>query len=579
MARMYPDTYNEETPASEEKFFNHLKHYASTKGWVVLHSLGLSRPTGEIDFVVLIPNEGFVCIEVKGGHVFSENGNWYGINKSGNTHRKPQSPFLQSRKSMFNLWNDVKEHFGDSHILSKSTWHYMVCFTDIECPPVTPEFIRSDVIDVNDIMNDAAKNIIQSLKDRRVQLNRQSEYFSPSNSNINTLLKFLRPNFDRIPLKSASIAFSEEKIISLTEEQYEGLDLLEMNDRCLIEGSAGTGKTVLAIEFAKRMSKKNLSVLVICYNNLLGSWMSDQFLDFPNVSAGNFHKVFRDLILKSNQQENYLASEAENKNDFFANSFCDYAQDAIIDTETQFDILIVDEVQDLCTTGYFDVLDMALQNGLKHGKWGIFGDFNRQSLYVHIETEPRQLISQYTQNSNFTQQRLKMNCRNTLNIVEATAFLSGFEKVPSKGGVPPGLPVDYQTWKSPEEELKKLSEILIKLKQDKIPYNQIMILSPKKYNNSVASKLDSKYKVKEITKSNFRNIRSEIGFSSIYSFKGMESSVIIITDLDKSESSNYDSLLYTGMSRAKSLLTVLFSEETHQSLQPRILASIMEDLK
>ncbi len=59
----------------------------------------------------------------------------------------------------------------------------------------------------------------------------------------------------------------------------------------------------------------------------------------------------------------------------------------------------------------------------------------------------------------------------------------------------------------------------------------------------------------------------------------MESSVIIITDLDKSESSNYDSLLYTGMSRAKSLLTVLFSEETYQSLQPRILASIRENLK
>ncbi|MBU1777978.1 MAG: NERD domain-containing protein [Gammaproteobacteria bacterium] len=578
MTRYYPDSIDKEHN-SEVKFFNQLKHYASNENWVILHSLGLSRPTGEIDFVILIPNEGIICIEVKGGRVFSENGQWFGIDKNGIKHVKPKSPFMQSRTNMFNLLHDVTVHFGKEHILSRSTWHYMVCFTDIDCPPVTPEFNRLEVIDVKDMLNDMTKTIIESLREQRKKLNKQKEYFSPSISDINNLLKYIRPNFDRIPSKSASISFTEEKIISLTEEQYDGLDLLELNDRCLMEGAAGTGKTVLAIEYAKRMAKKNYSVLFICYNNLLGSWLNTQLSTYSNITVNNFHKVFRDLIIEGAYKDNYIAEESENNNDFYVKRFCEYTLNTIIETEIQYDILIIDEVQDLCITPYFDVFDILLRNGLKDGKWALFGDFNRQSLYAHIEDDPKNLIRQYSDNTHFTQQRLKVNCRNTLKIAETTAYLSGFEKPPAKAQISSDLPVEFITWESLHEELDKLSHVLKKLAKDNILQNQIVILSPKKISNSIVSKLSTEFKINEITKNNFLKPQSAVGFSSIYSFKGMESPVVIITDLDETEVANYDSLLYTGMSRAKSLLIVMLSNETYSTLQPRIIAAIKENLK
>ena len=39
-----------------------------------------------------------------------------------------------------------------------------------------------------------------------------------------------------------------ENLLRLTAEQFDRLDELEENDRCLLTGAAGTGKTMLAME-------------------------------------------------------------------------------------------------------------------------------------------------------------------------------------------------------------------------------------------------------------------------------------------------------------------------------------------
>ena len=54
---------------------------------------------------------------------------------------------------------------------------------------------------------------------------------------------------------SVRIERAEEKLLRLTEEQYDRLEELEDNPRCLFEGAAGTGKTLLAVEFARRRAR------------------------------------------------------------------------------------------------------------------------------------------------------------------------------------------------------------------------------------------------------------------------------------------------------------------------------------
>ena len=73
MPAMIPDIVDPRAPTSERRVFDLLRCISDAERWTVLHSLGLSNSYsgeyGEIDFVVIIPDCGIVCLEVKGGGV------------------------------------------------------------------------------------------------------------------------------------------------------------------------------------------------------------------------------------------------------------------------------------------------------------------------------------------------------------------------------------------------------------------------------------------------------------------------------------------------------------------------------
>jgi phosphate starvation-inducible protein PhoH len=62
----------------------------------------------------------------------------------------------------------------------------------------------------------------------------------------------LRPEFERVP----SLAYRVDSVVTamdrLTDDQYRQLDLIEENPRIMIDGGAGSGKTFLAMEIARR---------------------------------------------------------------------------------------------------------------------------------------------------------------------------------------------------------------------------------------------------------------------------------------------------------------------------------------
>jgi hypothetical protein len=73
MARMVPDFIDPSVVASERRVFGALRSASGSQNWTVLHSLGLSSDWtgefGEIDFLIIMPGAGIVCVEVKGGGV------------------------------------------------------------------------------------------------------------------------------------------------------------------------------------------------------------------------------------------------------------------------------------------------------------------------------------------------------------------------------------------------------------------------------------------------------------------------------------------------------------------------------
>ena len=178
MANMIPPQIdNDRVSASERRIFGLLDADPAAEDWTVLHSLGVARretgPFGEIDFVVIIPGQGIICLEVKGGRVSCEDGIWRTMDRYGSVAVMRRSPFMQARESMFALRNSIVAHFGQLAGESKCPIGTGVVFPDVNCPPVTPEFERADVIDAEDLRRPISRSIERLADARLAEFQRQ----------------------------------------------------------------------------------------------------------------------------------------------------------------------------------------------------------------------------------------------------------------------------------------------------------------------------------------------------------------------------------------------------------------------
>ena len=72
---------------------------------------------------------------------------------------------------------------------------------------------------------------------------------------INAIAHYLRGDLDFIPTADAILDDVRKQLDQLTQEQRIVLDVLHDSARVLVDGGAGTGKTLLAIEAAQRMAR------------------------------------------------------------------------------------------------------------------------------------------------------------------------------------------------------------------------------------------------------------------------------------------------------------------------------------
>ena len=71
----------------------------------------------------------------------------------------------------------------------------------------------------------------------------------------------------------------DEKLKRFTSEQLKALDSMRENPRVVFNGPAGTGKTLLAIEAARRSISDGCRTLFLCYNKHISEWVKSQFSD------------------------------------------------------------------------------------------------------------------------------------------------------------------------------------------------------------------------------------------------------------------------------------------------------------
>lgn len=586
MAKMIPTQIDDEVLSSaERRIFDLLDTDPDTNGWTVLHSLGLARrrggPYGEIDFVVIIPGEGIVCLEIKGGRVSCENGVWRTQDRHERLSVFKKSPFMQARESMFALRTSMVDHFGQRAVESRCPIACAVVFPDIHCPPRTPEFERSDVIDSEDLRRPVSASIMRVAQRRLRQFQPPTGERYPSPSQCRAIQNYLRPNFDLVVAKSASLARTEAKLMSLTEEQYDRLDELENNPRCLFEGAAGTGKTLLALEYTRRANDSGAKVLLVCFNRLLGGWLQRQ-TEGTRITTGPWYEILRGIIVVSSMADEFLAYEerAVTEQDvvtLFKEVYPVYAEIAMEEMPTKFDVLVMDEAQDLCNKSTLDLANRVTRGGLAGGRWAIFGDFTRQALYDNSTTSIQEL-SHYSQH--FVRAKLTLNCRNTRRIAQETATIAGFSTPPFRLGKETGMPVEHRYWRTPADLSRALTESVRRLLNDGIPLDDMMILSPRRLENSALATVKRICNAPLVDCSrSMVPAQNCIRFATVHAFKGLESRVVIIVDIDQVDDERYQALLYVGMSRARGLLVLMVNEQARKSVDARIRTALEKEFQ
>ena len=151
-------------------------------------------------------------------------------------------------------------------------------------------------------------------------------------------------------------------------------------------------------------------------------------------------------------------------------------------TGPQFDVLVMDEAQDLCQSPYLEISDLALAGGLRRGRWAMFGDFTNQAIYLSRAADPERNLLQYCEHP--ARRNLYVNCRNTPPIARDTARVAGSAIPETRLREMPGPRPQYQYWQDAAELSDLLDEEVHRLLAEDVHIDEIVVLSAGRLDNT-----------------------------------------------------------------------------------------------
>lgn len=516
------------------------------KNAYVLHSLGLpkhqSKIYGEIDFVVVC-DRGVACLEIKGGRVECRDGKWFFKDRYGVEREKPEGPFAQVTGNMFSLRDVLKKKFQNNKHTKNLLTACGVVFPDIEFKSVSQEIISEVVYDnrtedITGYMN----RVFDYWEERQ---HRQPSRLSPGD--IRDIVQFLRGDFVFIPTLSDRLNSVEKRLVRLTSEQAQLMQALSLNKHLLIEGNAGTGKTLLAVDFAKKKAASRKKVLFLTYNKNLANNVIRQVDTIENLKVINIHALFGEYVAVD------VKKMQENPNVYFSEIlpeiFYEYLSE-LSDEELEkikYDLIIMDEGQDILKPLYLYSLDTLLRGGFANGDWAVFYD-EKQNIYNPDYNDGMEILRGY----NCTEFKLFVNCRNTVQIGTYSSKISGIDL--GEFIRENGEEVQNISYEDDDDFKKKITGILKNLRKEKVDIRDIVFLAPKKYKNSKVAQAG--IEVNEIG-DNFDSSKELPVYATIQGFKGLDSKIVILTDVEYIRKENLSSFLYIAGTRARTLLYIV----------------------
>ncbi len=569
MARMIPPTIGDDAPPGEHAVFAAL--HAAPADWVVFHSLEIARHVsqvqGEADFVVVAPGQGILVIEVKSHESIEADGE--GRWRYGNRDWVTRSPFEQASGAQHSIIEYLQSRGAGpvGYPIFHAAW-----LTQLSKSKFAPSIGWHDwqLLDAADLANGhAAAAVIRTLNHANTHLAETISGYrrvasQPDEAHAARIVDLLTPRFVA-ELSAKELARRREREqAQFTDEQVKILDVVGTNPRLLVEGPAGSGKTWVAAEAARRASDNKQRTLVVVFNRLIEARLAE--LCGEGVEVRRIHSLMAQVVDRHagrNEARRKLES-GRVEPQWYDQTLPEQALEAALELGAQYDYLVVDEAQDLGVEQYLDVLDALLVGGLERAPVFITGDFDHQVIYrQHAAGDevPDARATVLRRIPGLVTLQLRSNVRTTPEVARFVADLIGEPTLYSehRRSDDDQVSVERHTFTTMDEQLRLLADAVERILSEPFTVRELVILSPYARERSAAGQaLADPATDARLTSRLGTSIddATRIRWGSIHEFKGLEAPAVILTDVDLSKGYHRD-LLYVGASRATDRLVVL----------------------
>ena len=166
---------------------------------------------------------------------------------------------------------------------------------------------------------------------------------------------------------------------------------------------------------------------------------------------------------------------------------------------------------------------------------------------------------------------LTRNCRNTQRIHQVVMQFYRSDQTPLVQG-PLGQPVEVRTYAYLGGLQRALRRVLHRLvMEENVPTEDIVLLTPRGRERGNLWRLGPVGNF--LLTDQWSTGSGEIFCSTVHSFKGLESPVVILAEIEPSAIQDLETILYVGCSRACNYLVVLASAGLPEDVQRRLMVS------
>lgn len=527
MAIMIPDVAREFDPASlEGVMFDSLKKLPSD--YYVVHSFknvyveDNILHEGEVDFVIFNRTKGLLCLEAKAGAIKYEGGYW---KYSSGCIMKHGGPYNQAAGNKWDLLNVVqnsslKDFAGRCKFLH-AVWFPSISQERLRGIKFPKEADRTITLTMEALED--PEPYISFLFDIEPENHIKTDL---SEQDVRRLIReIICPEFNIFPSKSFDNDLKKIVFHRLLKEQEGLLNYLVEQKSAVINGAAGTGKTMMAVEKATRHAFNGERVLFLCYNVMLRDYLDreyhHEYIEYMTIDK------FACKVAKT-EKPDYRAAGIRILDMYISGSFL--YKHVIVDEGQDFGREEIEEA-DLLQTIY----DVVIDNEDTGGTFYVF--------YDKLQLIQAKNIPKFISDAD-CKLTLYKNCRNTENIAITSLKAISDRNPKLYDGAIKGVPARIHYKENSEEVINCVTSIIEELNEEGI--TDVTILTCKSEAVSILNNVcvNGTFKKKI--------------FTTCRKYKGLEADAIILVDVDeKTFGSEAVQRFYVGASRARLRLEIV----------------------